>query len=165
MSNKIAVLSCFTNYDNACDHCSHTPPINPRWDARYNKSAGWPSGANSASPEVDLGLDYVLLANPAGGHSIRCITHVFESLSGLGLYLGQTFTSSEPEFGLDICNGKAPDLTVNSRACVLLQCVLPYSTLCQPLQHGQPPWKGLGYVIESSTLASALSRNRAGTSQ
>jgi hypothetical protein len=34
---------------------------------------------------------------------------------------------------------------------------LPYSILCQPLQHGQPPCQGgLGYVTEPS----ALSRNR-----
>jgi hypothetical protein len=50
----------------------------------YDKSARWPSGANSASPEADLileinsdspkpGLGYLLPANSTGGHSI-CVT-------------------------------------------------------------------------------------------
>jgi hypothetical protein len=56
----------------------------------YDKSAGWPSGANFASPEANLGLGtnsallepslgYLLLANPAGDHSFNCIAHVYES--------------------------------------------------------------------------------------
>jgi hypothetical protein len=31
-SNKTAALSGFTNYDDACDHCSRTPPANFLWD-------------------------------------------------------------------------------------------------------------------------------------
>jgi hypothetical protein len=56
-SNKTAVLSRFSNYDDACDHCSRTLSANSRWDVRYDKSVGRPSGANSASLEVDLGLE------------------------------------------------------------------------------------------------------------
>jgi hypothetical protein len=78
MSNKIAVLSNFANYDDACSHYSRTQPANSRWDAQYDKSTGWPSDANSALPEVNLslgtnsawsehGLSYLLPANPMGG--------------------------------------------------------------------------------------------------
>jgi hypothetical protein len=56
----------------------------------YDRSAGWPSGANSASPEVDLGLGtnsaspepqlgYLLPTNPAGDQSFNCVSHVYES--------------------------------------------------------------------------------------
>jgi hypothetical protein len=55
-SNKTAVLSRFTDYDDACDHCSCTLLAHYHWDTQYDKSAGWPSGANSASLEVDFGL-------------------------------------------------------------------------------------------------------------
>ena len=55
----------------------------------YDWSTGWPSsanfashkvnlslGANSASPDLDLG--YLLPANPAEGHSFNCGTHAFK---------------------------------------------------------------------------------------
>jgi hypothetical protein len=94
-SNKIAILSNFTNYNDTSSHCSLTPSANSRWDIQYDKSAGWPSGANSASPEVDLslgansaslkpGIGYLLAANPTGGHSFDYGTHIFKSWSGLG---------------------------------------------------------------------------------
>jgi hypothetical protein len=91
----------------------------------YNKSASWPSGANSASPEDGLILGtnsdspepgYLLPANPAGGHSFNCVAHVYESWSGLGHGLGRTSASPEPGSVLDISDGKAPDVTENCRA-------------------------------------------------
>jgi hypothetical protein len=80
--------------------------------------------------------------NPAGDHSFNHASCIFESLNGLGHYLGQTSVSPEPGFGLDVSNGKAPDITVNCRAYVLLQDFLPYSVLYQPIRHGQPPCQG-----------------------
>jgi hypothetical protein len=120
---------------------------------RYVKSAGWPSGANSASPEVELSLGTnstspeprlgcLIYVNLAGDHSFNHASRIFESLNGLGHYLGQTSVSPEPGFGLDVSNGKASDITVNCRAYVLLQDFLPYSVLCQPIRHGQPPCQG-----------------------
>jgi hypothetical protein len=149
-SNKTAVLSNFTNYNDTSSHCSRTPSANSRWDIQYDKSAGWPSGANSSSPEVDLdlgansaspepGLVYLLPTNPAGGHSFDYGTHVFQSWSGLDRDLEQTFASPEPSSSVDIRNGKAPDVTVYCRVDVLLKGFLPYSVLCHPLRHGQPP--------------------------
>jgi hypothetical protein len=122
----------------------------------YRKSTRWPSGANSASPEANLilrtnaaspepDLGYLLPTNPVGGHSFNCDTHVYESWSGLGHDLGQTYASPEPDFGLDIGNGKASDVTINYRADVLPKGFLPYSALHQPLRYGQPPCQvGLG---------------------
>jgi hypothetical protein len=89
-SNTTAVLSCFTNYDDASDHYSRALSANPRWDVQYNESTGWPSSVNSASPEVDLGLGtnsaspklglgYLLPTNFAGGYSFNYGAHVFES--------------------------------------------------------------------------------------
>jgi hypothetical protein len=153
MNNKIAVLSNFTSYDDACSHHSRTPPTNSQWDTQYDKSVGWPSGANSSLPKVDFGLrktsaspepdlGYLLPVNPAGGHSFNCITHVFKSGSELDHYLRQTSASPEPCFSLDINNEKALDVTINNKSYVLLQGILLYSVLCRPLQHGQPPCKG-----------------------
>jgi hypothetical protein len=136
------VLSSFTNYDDACDHCSRTLPANSRWDTQYDKSVGWPSGANSASLEVDFGpgLSYMLPTNPAGGHSFNYGAHVYESWSGLGRDLGRISASREPDYSHDTRNGKASDVIVYYRGDVLLKGFLPYSALCQPLRHGQPPW-------------------------
>jgi hypothetical protein len=142
----------------------------------YDKSVGWHSDANSASPEATLSLGansaspepdlgYLLLANPAEDHSFNCGAHVYESWSGLGDGLGRTSACPEPSFGLDINNEKASDVTVYCRADVLLKGHLPYRVLCQPLRHGQPPCQGLGYVIKPLVLTSALSRNRADISQ
>jgi hypothetical protein len=94
------VQSSFTNYDDVYDYCSRTSFANSRWDVQYDKSAGWSSGANSVSPEVDPGLGtnstsskpglgYLLPMNPTGGHSFYCGMHVFESWSGLGHDLGR----------------------------------------------------------------------------
>jgi hypothetical protein len=60
-----------------------------------------PWGANSTLPKVNLnlgtysalpepGLSYLLPANPTEGHSFDCNSHVFESWSKIGRYLGQT---------------------------------------------------------------------------
>ena len=117
------VLSSFTNYDDACDHCSRTLPANSRWDTQYDKSVGWPSGANSASLEVDFGpgLSYMLPTNPAGGHSFNYGAHVFESWNGLGRDLGRTSASPEPGSNLNIHNGEASNITIHCRADVLLR--------------------------------------------
>jgi hypothetical protein len=96
-------------------------------------------GTNSTSPE--LGLGYLLLANPAGGHSFNYGAHVFESWNGLGR-LERTSASPEPSPNLDIRNGKAPNVTIYFRVDVLLRSVLPYSLLCQPLRHVQPSCQG-----------------------
>jgi hypothetical protein len=59
----------------------------------YDKSTGWPFGANSALPEANLFLGtnsaspepvlgYLLPVNLAGGHSSNCDAHVYESGSG-----------------------------------------------------------------------------------
>jgi hypothetical protein len=151
--NKTAVLSSFTNYDDACDHYSHTPSANPRWDVQYDKSTGWSSGANSASPEVGLnlgtnsaspepGLGYLLPVNPTGGHSFNCGTHVFESWNKLGHDFGRTSTSPEPDSNLDIRNKNVPDVTIYYITDVLPRGFLPYSVSCQPLWHGPPPCQG-----------------------
>jgi hypothetical protein len=131
-SNKTVVLSSFTNYDDACDHCSRTPSANSRWDVRYDKSVGRHLGANSTLPDVDLGLGtssaspvprlgYLLRANPAGDHSFNCGAHVFESWNGLGHDLGQTFVSPEPSSDLHIRNRKAPNITIYCIADVLFR--------------------------------------------
>jgi hypothetical protein len=85
---------------------------------------------------------YMLLANPAGGHSFNCGAHVYESWSGLGRDIGRISASREPGSSRDIRNGKAPDITIYCRANVLLNVFFPYSAPCQPLRHGQPPWQG-----------------------
>jgi hypothetical protein len=102
-------------------------------------------GANSASVEAGLslktnstspkpGLDYLLPANLAGGHSFNCVTHVYESWSGLGHGLGRTSASPEPAFSLDISNERAPNVTRNNG-----RGYSPYSALHQPLRHGKLP--------------------------
>jgi hypothetical protein len=152
-NNKIVVLSSFTNYDDACDHYSCTPFVNPRWDIQYDKSTSWPSAANSASPEVDpglgtnssspkLSLGYLFTANPVGGHSFNCGVHVFDSWDGLGRGLGRTSVSPEPGSDLDICNGKTSNVTRYCRADVLLRAFFIYLIMCQPLWYGQPPCQG-----------------------
>jgi hypothetical protein len=86
----------------------------------YDKSEGWSSGANYVSPEAGLslgtnfaspehGLGYQLLVNPIGGQSFNCVAHVYESQSSHSL--GQTSSSPELDFGLDIINESAPDVT------------------------------------------------------
>jgi hypothetical protein len=149
-SNKTTVLSSFTNYDDACDYCSRTPSAKPRWDVQYDKSAGWPSGANPTLPKVDSGLGtnatlprpglgYLLPANPTGGHSFNCGVHVFESWNELDRDLGQTSASPKPSSNLDIRNKKVPNVTIYCRADVLFGGFFPYLLLCQPLRYGQPP--------------------------
>jgi hypothetical protein len=116
----------------------------------YDKSAGCSSGASSILPAASLnlgtnfaspesGLSYLLPVNPAGGHSFNYVAHIYESWSGFDHSLRQTSASPEPGFGLDIINEKAPDITRNSGANVLPRGFSPYSTLHQPLRHGQPP--------------------------
>jgi hypothetical protein len=140
------VLSSFTNFDYACNHCSRTLSSNSRWDIQYDKSTCKPSSANSASPKVKLGpgtnsaspepdLSYLLPANPAGGHSFNCGTHVFEFRNGLG----RAFASPEPGLDLHICNEKAPNVMRYCRADALLRGLFPNLVLCQPLRYEQPP--------------------------
>jgi hypothetical protein len=125
-SDRTAVLSVITNYDDTClgiaiivpPRCQPTPD-----GTCVQQSTDWSSGGNYISPEVGLslgtnfaspepGLSYLLHANPAGGHSFNCVVHVYESRSRLGHGLGHGF-------GLDIINERAPDVTRNSRADVL----------------------------------------------
>jgi hypothetical protein len=98
-------------------------------------------GANSASPKVDLGLktnstspelclSYLLPANPVGGHSFNCGVQISESWSGLGRDLGQIFVLPKLGSNLDICNIKAPNVTIYCRANILLRGFLPYSVPC-----------------------------------
>jgi hypothetical protein len=41
-SDKAAVLSDCTNYDDACDHCSRTLPANSRWDTHTTRAQAGP---------------------------------------------------------------------------------------------------------------------------
>jgi hypothetical protein len=88
---------------------------------------GWSSGGNYASPEAGFslgtnsassepGLGYLLLANPAGGHTFNCVVYKCESRSRLGHDLGQTSASSEHNLGLDKTNEGTSDVTRNSRS-------------------------------------------------
>jgi hypothetical protein len=143
MSNKIAVSSDFTNYDDAHSHCSRTLPTNSRWDKQTTKVWDSPQAQNSALPKANTilgtnstslepGLGY-LLPNPVEGHPFNCDAHVYESWSGLDHDLGRTSALPEPGFDLDISNGKALDVTMNYRADVLPKGFLPYPALHQPL--------------------------------
>jgi hypothetical protein len=158
-SNRTTVQSAFTNYDDVClSNAATVPPRHlPSTDGtRIRQSVGWTSGGNYASPEADLGLGtnsvspepslcYLLPANPTGGHSFNYVVHVYESRSGLNHGLGQTSTLPEHGFGLDIINKRALDVTRNSEAGVLSRAFLSYSSLHQPLRHGQLPHQvGLG---------------------
>jgi hypothetical protein len=119
----------------------------------YDKSAGCRSGANSASPEVNLalgtnsaspkpGIGYLLPTNLAGGHSFNCGVHVYESWSELNHDLRRTSVLPEPSFSLDTSNGKALNIIVYCRVDVLIRGFSPYSVLCQPLQYEEPPCQG-----------------------
>jgi hypothetical protein len=129
------------------------PSANSRWDVQYDKSTGKPSGANSASPKVKLGLGtnstspkpvlgFLFPTNPAGGHSFDYGTHVIESQNKLGRDLVRTSTSPKPGPDLDIHNRKVPDVIGYCRDDTLLRSFFPYLVLCQPLWYEQPPRQG-----------------------
>jgi hypothetical protein len=140
---RTVVLSAFTNYDVVCLSIVATVPPRrlPTSDGtRILQSVGWTSGGNYASPEAGLsirtnsaspepGLGYLLPVNLAGGHSFHYVTHIYESRSKLDHDLGQTSTSLEHGFGLDIINERAPDVTRNSGAYILPKSFLSYSAL------------------------------------
>ena len=156
MNNKIAVLSNFTSYDDACSHHSRTPPTNSQWDTQYDKSAGWPSGANSASPEVDLGLGtnsaspepglgYLLPVNPAGGHSFNCgrLCHTSSNLrTGSVATSGGLSPRPSPVLTSISAKGNTPTSLDTAELTHRLRSFFPYVALCQPLRYGQPLARG-----------------------
>jgi hypothetical protein len=93
------------------------------------------------------------------------VAHVFESQNGFGHDLGRTSTSPESGSDIDIHNGGRPTSSDTTELTHYLKMFFPYLALCQPLRYVQPFARGLGYVTDPSSSASALSRNRAGASQ
>jgi hypothetical protein len=132
-SDRTAVPSAFTNYDDACLGTTTTVPprrLSTPDGTRIRQSVGWSSGGNYDSPEVslslrtnsaspELGLNYLLPVNPTGGHSFNCVVHSCEPRSRLNHGLEKASASLEHGFALDISNRRAPDVTRSNRVDVL----------------------------------------------
>jgi hypothetical protein len=85
----------------------------------YDRSADWPSGMNSVSPNAELALEtnsaslepghgYLLPSESCRRPFLQTVAHIIESQVRLGRDLGQTFASPEPDSTLDICDGGRP---------------------------------------------------------
>jgi hypothetical protein len=143
-TDRTAVPSTFTDYDDACLGITTTAPPcrlqssnNSGWDVRTTEH-GLTLGSklclvrSRPQPQSKLRLARARSRppapkNPVEGHSFNCSLHDCKPQSRLGHGLGKTSVLPERGFSLDSIDKMTPDVTRSYRADV------KYSTVCQEI--------------------------------